>query len=440
MPRLFWKLFLALWLSIMVFAALMAWVNASLVANEPPDMRLEMFNRSVEQVEGKLFRALERNDKGAARELIKRQPRHIRNHLYVFEGDSELLGRERGLEHLKKGRVKYSRKHVSSRSGQEFDVIVLNRMSPGALLEPGWPGVLHRLLTAGLVSALLSWFLARYLSRPLEQLGRASRKLAAGDLAARVGDPLQGRRDEFGQLARDLDEMAARLQEFQSANRRLLRDVSHELRSPLARMRVALEIARNRGAGVVEGELDRLELESERLETLIDEVLGLLRDSSETSPLRTEEFDLCELLSDLQGMVNYEAPEGSPGVCLQAAGPMPVKADRELIWRAVENLLRNALLHTDPLKGIDLSAEQDESGDTRICVADNGPGLPAQQLERIFEPFYRVQEARDRQSGGHGLGLAIAAAAIRRHRGEITVRNRSAGGLEFCIRLPALEC
>jgi len=306
-------------------------------------------------------------------------------------------------------------------------------------MEPGLRGLSVRLLLAALVSALVSAVLARYLSRPLEQLGQASRRLASGDLSTRVGPPLQGRADEFGALARDLDEMAARLQELQSANQQLLRDVSHELRSPLARLRVALEIARNRDAGTVRSELDRIELESERLETLVDEVLDLLRESSQASPMNLECFDLGELLTDLGSVVNYEVPEHSPGIGVDVTDPLPVEGDRELLWRAIENLLRNALLHTDASRGVELRAWRDGSGVTFITVADRGPGVPAAQLERIFEPFYRVQEARDRQSGGHGLGLAIAAAAVRRHRGSITARNREGGGLEFVVALPPAD-
>jgi two-component system sensor histidine kinase CpxA len=264
----------------------------------------------------------------------------------------------------------------------------------------------------------------------------AGQRLAGGDLSTRIGPPLTQRRDEFGRLAADIDEMAARLDELQSANRRLLRDVSHELRSPLARLRVAVEIARNRDSEAVRGELDRIELEAERLEALVDEVLDLLRDSSGAAPLNRERFDLRELLADLQNVVNYEAPEGSPGVLFKPGEDLPIDADRELLWRALENLIRNALIHTNAEAGVELSARRDGAW-LEVQVADRGPGLPPSQLEKVFEPFYRVQEARDRASGGHGLGLAIAAAAVRRHQGDISARNRAGGGLEMLVRLPA---
>jgi two-component system sensor histidine kinase CpxA len=230
--------------------------------------------------------------------------------------------------------------------------------------------------------------------------------------------------------------MAARLETAQKAGNRLLRDVSHELRSPLARQRVALELARSRSGEVVAAELNRIELESERLETLVDEVLTLMRETSRSSPFRPEDFDLGELLSDLAEVVSYELPDSAPGIEQQFEKPLQVHADRELLWRAVENLLRNALLHSDPAQPITLSARPLAPEAVEIRVRDRGPGVPESQLESIFDPFSRSDEARDRASGGHGLGLAIAAAAVRRHHGSLRARNHPGGGLELLIRMP----
>ncbi|MDX1460463.1 MAG: ATP-binding protein, partial [Xanthomonadales bacterium] len=317
-------------------------------------------------------------------------------------------------------------------------LVVARRPNPPPVLDPGSRGVLLRLLIAALVSALVSGVLARYLARPLSHLGLASQRLAEGDLATRVGTPLTGRRDEFGSLARDIDHMATKLDQMQTANRRLLRDVSHELRSPLARLSVALEIARNRDCKPVEGELDRIQLECDRLESLIDEVLDLLRESSETQPLSREPFSLAELLEDLQSVVGYEVPERVPGIRIHAEQDVEINANRELIWRALENLVRNALIHTDEQSGVDITLEpSDEPPGATICIGDRGPGLAQQHLEKVFEPFYRAQEARDRGTGGYGLGLAIAAAAVRRHGGTLSARNREGGGLEMVMTLPS---
>jgi two-component system sensor histidine kinase CpxA len=200
-----------------------------------------------------------------------------------------------------------------------------------------------------------------------------------------------------------MDEMAGRLQVAQQATQRLLRDVSHELRSPLARSRVALEIARNKDQGLVVDELNRIELESERLEKLVDEVLSLLRESSGPQELKLLHFDLAELLQDLVETVNYEIADGRQQIGLQLQPPLLLDADRELLWRVFENLLRNALVHAG------------DGGDIEV---------------------YRVDEARNRKSGGHGLGLAIAASAVRRHGGRISASNRQGGGLEVLVVLP----
>lgn len=437
--QLFWKLFLALWLSIVGFAVLVAVTNAYFVHQPIPEEPGTRLQRDIGVLEERMGNALRTQGPHAARRVLRTLPRQFRNQVYLFDpSGSELLGRDRIAERLEGRRSQYLERELRDSRGDRYRLVVLRGPPPRALLAPGVRGIVHRLLVAALVAAVVSYFLARQLTAPLQRLGAASRRLAGGDLATRIGPPLTRRKDEFGRLATDIDEMAARLDDLQSANRRLLRDVSHELRSPLARLRVALEIARNRDSGPVAGELDRIELESERLEALVDEVLVLLRETSGSGPLQRESFDLRELLDDLQGVVNYEAPEGSPGVVLTPGAPLPIEADRELLWRALENLMRNALIHTDAKAGVEVTAEPGQQrGGIEIRVADRGPGLPEPQLEKIFEPFYRVEEARDRATGGHGLGLAIAAAAVRRHQGEISARNRAGGGLELIVRLPS---
>jgi two-component system sensor histidine kinase CpxA len=187
----------------------------------------------------------------------------------------------------------------------------------------------------------------------------------------------------------------------------------------------------------VGSELDRIELESERLRTLVNDVLGLLRESSETVPKVYEDIELNALLGDLVEVVNYEVPAGKPGIAWSPAEAIICHGDRELLWRAMENLLRNALRHTDPEQGVILSLEQGR-GKRRVhmSVRDYGPGVPDGELEKIFEPFYRVHESRDRGSGGHGLGLSIAANAVRRHGGSIEAGNADGGGLVVMISLP----
>ena len=437
MPRLFWKLFFALWLSIMGFAVIMAMVNSKLSEFDVPQEPVARYNRDIDVLEQRLSRVLQNQGPEGTKRVLQELPRQLRNHVYLIdESGAEVLGRDRIRQALKSRDPQRQVRTLEDRQGKHYQLIVLRRPPPGALLEPGKRGVILRLMIAALVSALVSFFIAKYLAAPLVYLGKASRQLASGDLSTRIGPPLSDRKDEFGRLASDFDEMASRLQELQQANRRLLRDVSHELRSPLARLRVALEIARNREHAAVVGELDRIELESERLEALVDEVLVLLRESTETHPLKRETFDLCELLTDLRDMAGYEIPDGGGEIRLDANAPLIVDADRELIWRGLENLVRNAVLHSGG-GNVDITAAPAADGDVvEIHVCDSGPGVPSQQLGKLFEPFYRVEEARDRNSGGHGLGLAIALAAIRRHGGNIEARNRETGGLEMIVTLP----
>jgi len=439
MPRLFWHLFFALWLSIMAFAVIVTWVGTVVALQNIPDPPEIALARTLDKAERALGTALRRGGPERVEEVFSRLPWPVRNQLYLFDEEGrEILGRDRARRHLGREGGRWRSRTLQDRSGRDWELVMVRRPAPFGLLEPGIRGILFRLLLASLISALVSWFLARSLTRPLEGLGRASRKLATGNLAARVGEPITGRKDEFGVLARDMDLMAAQLETSQQANRRLLRDVSHELRSPLARQRVALELARKRGGEPVAAELERIETESERLEALVDEVLDLLRETSRASPFRPEPFDLTELLADLAELVTYELPEGAPGIERRWPDALPVKADRELLWRALENVLRNAVLHSDPGAAITVTAESGP-GDLSmvvLTVRDRGPGVPAGQLATLFDPFSRVEESRDRASGGHGLGLAIAAAAIARHGGEVRAENHPAGGLLIRMNLP----
>jgi two-component system sensor histidine kinase CpxA len=442
MPRLFWKLFLTLWLSIMAFAVVVSWINQSVIQQQEIEKPGLGFDANMNRFKARLMREMGQGNEQRINRTLRELPHGMRNHIFVLNPDgNELLGRERTLKKLKQGRIKFSSKQFVSADGRTYTLISTGRIPPRVLLAPGPRGVGMRLGVAAMISALVSLLLARYLAAPLGQLSRASRQLATGDLTVRVGAPLVQRKDEFGQLAQDMDEMAGRLQLSQQANQRLLRDVSHELRSPLSRLQVALEIARNKDQNLVAVELDRIELEAERLKKLVDEVLSLLRESSTPQELNKQRFDLAELLQNLVETVNYEINEDDNQIVLDATEPLLLDADRDLLWRVFENLLRNALIHGGENDVINISANSSSDQEIIISVKDSGPGIAEQHLLRIFEPFYRIDEARARssagQSTGHGLGLAIAASAVRRHGGEISASNRESGGLEVKVILPA---
>ena len=427
-----------MWLSIVGFSATIGWLNDKLAREQWAEEPANTFSRGMIRITQRAQQALQMEGRKGLRDELLNIPRMTRSHIYVVDDeDQELLGRDNALKQLVERRTVMDTVEFQDTAGNNYSIYTVNRTPPATLLAPGPQGTALRLVAAAVISALISYFLARSLVTPLEELRKASRKIAAGDLATRVSKTMPSRQDEIGQLAKDFDIMTSRLQAMQQANQRLMQDVSHELRSPLARLSVALEIARKKGVGEIGAEIDRITLESERLGTLVNDVLGLLRESSETIPRFDEDLDLSVLLSDLVEVVNYEVPEGKPGISWQATEPCEFHGDRELLWRAMENLLRNALRHTDPDRGVllDLIVSKRKSS-VRLEVRDFGSGVPEGELEKIFEPFYRVQESRDRGSGGHGLGLSIAANAVHMHGGSIQASNAPDGGLIVSISLP----
>ena len=304
--------------------------------------------------------------------------------------------------------------------GRPYRFYTVNRSPPGTILAPGPQGTALRLAAAAAISALISYFLARSLATPLGSLSKASRRIAAGELGTRVRHTMPSRQDEIGQLAVDFRRHGITARGDAEGKPATAAGCQPRTAVAAARLSVALEIARKKGAGHIGSEIDRISLESERSRNWLTMWLGLLRESSEPLSRLDDDIELTGLLTDLVEVVNYEVPEGKPGISWRPAGPCEFRGDRELLWRAMENLLRNALRHTDPDRGIELDLTiKKRKSRVELAVRDFGQGLPASELEKIFEPFYRVQESRDRGSGGHGLGLSIAANAARRHGGSM---------------------
>jgi two-component system sensor histidine kinase CpxA len=293
------------------------------------------------------------------------------------------------------------------------------------------------------VSAAVCFLLARYLAAPVDRLRLAIRQMAGGDLNVRVLPALRGRQDDLGLLAADLDTMAERLRLQLEAKQQLLRDVSHELRSPLARLQLALSLAR-REDGAVERHLARIECEAQRLEALIARTLKLVSLERPVHALEQVSVDVGELLRTIVADVAIEADAQGCLVQVQAQGPLLVSGDPELLRSAFENVIRNAVRYSPVGAWVGITAhrlagEEHPGGLLEVVIRDQGPGVPEKELGLIFEPFYRVDAARGHGStGGEGLGLAIAAGAVALHGGGIDARNLAAGGLLMTIRLPAM--
>jgi len=296
-----------------------------------------------------------------------------------------------------------------------------------------------RLLAVLLTGGILCYWLAWYLTTPLLKLRTTTNELAEGNLGARVTSKLSRRRDEIGQLGRDFDLMAERLESIVRAQHRLLGDISHELRSPLARLGVALGLARQRSGAEANGALDRIERESENLNEMISQLLILTRLESGTDGRKKTDVDLTSLLREVADDADFEARSMNRGVQVVSADNCSISGVEELLRSAIENVVRNGLRYTPEGSAVEIALRRQNGAGHNfavISVRDHGLGVPEESLEKIFRPFYRTEDARDRQrGGGTGLGLAITERAVRLHGGTIRAVNAPGGGLAVEMKL-----
>ena len=293
----------------------------------------------------------------------------------------------------------------------------------------GYMRLVGLLVTAVIVCFALSW----YLSWPLGKLREATRKLAGGDLGSRVSQRVRRRRDEFADLAKDFDNMAARIESLIDSQQILTRDISHELRSPLARMNVALELAKKKASPEAEPLLARIENESVRLNEMISRILTLSRLETGSKDFSQARVDLSQLVRDIAADAEFEASGKGKSVAADRIDDCTIEGNANLLRSAIDNVVRNAIRYTADKTQVDVSLRT-ENGHAVVLVRDHGGGVPQNELENLFRPFYRVGEARERKTGGTGLGLAIAQRAVAIHGGTIKAENVD-DGLEVSIVL-----
>lgn len=312
------------------------------------------------------------------------------------------------------------------------------RQADGRPLPPRPPGPklpLVHLLSGALVSLVFAALLATYVARPIRRLRQALQAAADGQLVPGVAAAMGRRRDELADLGHDFDRMAQHLAQLMAGQRRLLHDVSHELRSPLARLNAVIGLARQQ-PDKFDDCLARLEHESVRMDRLLSELLTLSRLESGMMARANERVDLAELLADVVADAAPEAVQAGCRVELDLGGREHdgvVRGDPEMLHRVFDNLLRNALKHAAAggWVGIALAVAGDEAC---VRVEDRGPGVPDADLARLFEPFYRGTQVAART--GHGLGLAIARQIVDNHQGRVEAGNRAGGGLCVSVHLP----
>jgi two-component system sensor histidine kinase CpxA len=315
--------------------------------------------------------------------------------------------------------------------------------------------MLPRLLIGLIISVLVTFGITMLITRPIGSLREAARQLAAGNLHARAKWPKKGKTprksgDELWGLVYDFNEMADRMESLVDAQMLLLRDVSHELRSPLARLSVALELAREEAQPGMEAQLERIERETGRLNELIGQLLSLSHLESTTRLPDKLRLSLGSVVKDLLPDMDYEARRRNCGVSFasgrsesgESAVEGQVLGSPELLGRAVENVIRNAIAYTAEGTSVEIQLFEERRLGSRFAVLevkDHGPGVPEGALHSIFRPFYRLDLSRQRSTGGYGVGLAITERAIRLHGGAVTARNSPQGGLIVEMRIPVAD-
>jgi len=452
MSRLYLRIFLSFWLVIILTVTAVVLINDQLERAQRDDVELsERAQRMAGNMQARAATALNRGGReGLARWAESGPERGRRLTVFVFDAQGqELLDRSasRDVRRLTSQWLNEHTTPVPERRGQftatvgdpdhgAFLIVLSPPPQPAFLRLFGPLGMTGLIVLAIMFSGLICLWLARTISRPVQQLRLAGQELGRGNLSARAPNSAIRRGDELGDLARDFNRMAGRLQGLIDGQRQLLRDVSHELRSPLARIQVALALAAD---SLEEGQradyLARIEADIARLDQLIGEILSFARISQDSAP-ELVPMDLSELIADIAEAARLEGQPRRITISSDCPDSLPIQANEELLHRAIENVVRNALRHSPEGGQVDLIVTADGPGQVEIRIEDRGPGVPVQRLADIFDPFVRLSRERGEASSGGGIGLAIARAAVEQHQGSIKARNRPHGGLCIAIRLP----
>ncbi|HEX7803239.1 MAG TPA: HAMP domain-containing sensor histidine kinase [Pseudoxanthomonas sp.] len=449
MGKLFWRMFLGLWFGSAALMVGTAFLFAVTIERRMPEgvrQSLEPFATATAHA------VLVVHESGSAREtsdLLANLERSQGLRMYFLDRrGEEILGRNVPAAILggsSPGRAESQRPSsaktgrwpelrldipMTTKSGGEYRALIASRPPPGPplhfILKRLFGPVIVSIFLAGVISALA----AKYLVNPISKLQSAAQRLASGELDYRIGAALDSRKDEFTALGEDFDRMADQIGQLLAAQRQLMLDLSHELRSPLARIKVALELAR--GQRSPEELIERMDRDADRMDALIGELLLLARLESPRPSDNEQTIDLSELVASIVEDARLESSGSGHSIRALIAPGLSTVGDRELLSRAIENVLRNALRHTPDGGDIEFEASHDGNG-ALIKVVDSGKGVSEDLIEQLFKPFARG----DGVGRGIGLGLAITRAAIHRHGGTIVINNRkSRPGLEVRLQLP----
>lgn len=401
----------------------------------------------------------EREGEEALRRHLMREQKLLDMYIFDAAGETELTGRTppEGMRRLLSGasppaendrppdhpgppRPRPQVLELRSASGTPYRLLTVPSFRPSKwrfLIDRLSDGRLPLFLAAGVV---FSFLLARSLTAPLRRLQASVKRLGRGDLSSRTGGGSRWDHKEIVDLAGDFDRMAERVETTMNSHKQLLRDISHELRSPLTRINVALDLARQRCGESAGSSLNTIATDAARMESLIDQMLTLSRLDAHDKQPPDELLNLGALIMQIVRDADIEAHGRKVDILARDIGPVLILGSREMLRRAVENVIRNALAHSP--EGSEMTVSLELAGEdqhmARLTVRDHGKGVPGDELETIFEPYYRGNAASTGK-GNMGLGLAITQRAVRLHGGTVSAANADGGGLAVTISLPALS-
>ncbi len=426
---LFWRIFLSIWLAMAVTVV---------VSNLATRMLLDREREAIERQAGlrdlaeEAIKIRESGDRGGSWRFLRSEGERIELHLILIEQDDN----DGRLPSFIRDRMKsgwYPQKPAVLDVGGGYRLVAWPRVHGAGWLDPKF----FRAIELGLALVMISlacWWIARRVSRPLLHMETTAQAIARGNNSLRVSDRITKRRDEVGQLATAFNAMTEQLCSLLERQKHLLRDISHDLRTPLTRQRIAIELASEGGAD--EELMASILRQNERLEAMTGQILTLYRVSESGGDIEREPIVPVNVINRvLQDAADYAAHQGVDCklVVSPASTNVSVLGDHGLLQRALDNVLQNALDHTPPGRSVHL--EVTVSGEwLGLAIEDEGPGVPRELLPHLFEPFFRTDKSRGGK--GWGLGLAIARDIVAAHDGEIVATPGERGGLRILVRLP----
>lgn len=447
---LFFKIFIALWLTIMIFA-LTPFFYIVMGSQDIRDAFYEHAKRGMEkEIIDNFHAAARQGDISQLIKEVKKAEELVGGNIYIYDKNNREIRNKQApdiaieiINELTDGKIVLLRKFSEEKDDErlikafktknQFTIVSF----PNGKNEPSFAYIiilthLNILLYILLLASIASLILARYFSKPLGILSKAAREIAEGDFSIRVTKELH-RKDEIGLLAEDFDLMAKKLQISKQNQENTLRNISHELRSPLTRLRLSLELARGKAGKKAAQDLNRIELESERLNDMIGKLLEISRINASKN-ISAQTFYLKDVIRTVLSDGYFEANEAGKKLNYSEDGRYYVKGNQELLISGFENIIRNAIKYSNTR--VDISVSKSDKF-IKISISDDGEGIGDEHLTEIFKPFYRVQDDRDRKTGGTGLGLAIAKTVIEAHGGKVRAFNNHNKGLCVELLLPA---